>query len=138
MKKLKSKRKLKAQVWKLFSKYIRLRDCLRTTGSPDWGKCITCKALTPFKEGDAGHFIQGRLNSILFDETCTHFQCRSCNRFRGGEPLKYRREIEKLYGEGYDLILEERAMPTKTFSIEELEQLKETYKQKIKQLGGTE
>jgi len=135
--KRKSVEKMKGQVWVLCSKYIRMRDCLRTTGDIDWGKCITCEALKRREEGDAGHFISGRGNSILFDETCVHFQCRRCNRFLGGEPLKYRREIIKLYGEGYDVLLEEKAMGTKKFSVEELEDLKRYFTEKIKELLRT-
>ena len=33
-------------VWPLFSKYIRTRDCLRTTGCASFGLCITCENLT--------------------------------------------------------------------------------------------
>ena len=135
-KKTKTLSKLKEEVWDIFSEYIRKRDCLKTTGDIDWGKCITCEVLRPRKEGDAGHFIPGRHNSILFEETCVHFQCRRCNRFLGGEPLKYRRAIIRLYGEGYDIKLEERAMETRKFSKAELEDMKKEYQQKIKELEG--
>lgn len=135
-KKRKSLSKLKAEVWTVFSEYIRKRDCLRTTHNIDWGNCITCGVLIPRKEADAGHFIPGRHNSILFEETCVHLQCRRCNRFLGGEPLKYRREIIRLYGEGHDIELEEQAMEHKTFNSAQLLKLKEYYKQKIKELEG--
>ena len=130
----KSIKRLKSEAWDIFSEYIRKRDCLRTTGDIDWGKCITCQSLIQRKAGDAGHFIQGRHNSILFDETCVHLQCRRCNRFLGGEPLKYRREIVRMYGEGYDIKLEEQAMETKQFTIPELEELKTSLRKKIKEL----
>ena len=132
--KRKSKSKLKEEVWSIFSEYIRKRDCLKTTNDIDWGKCITCETLRKRGELDAGHFVPGRHNSILFEETCVHAQCRRCNRFLGGEPLKYRRAIIRLYGEGYDIILEEKAMETKKFTISELEGMKETFRNKIKEL----
>ncbi len=135
-KKQKTLGKLKGEVWDIFSEYIRKRDCLKTTGDIDWGKCITCQALHQRGELDAGHFVPGRHNSILFEETCVHAQCRRCNRFMGGEPLKYRREIVRLYGEGYDIQLEEQAMQTRTYSRTELEELKKSLKQKIKELGN--
>lgn len=135
--KVKSISKLKKEVWDICSKYVRTRDCLKTTGTVDFGNCITCTALIRLKDGDAGHFIQGRMNSILFDETCVHLQCRRCNRFLGGEPLKYRRAIIRLYGEGYDVQLEERAMETKKFTRTELAELKEYFTQKLKELGRT-
>ena len=133
-KKQKTKGELKEEVWGIFSEYIRKRDCLRTTGDINWGRCITCELPFPYKQGDAGHFIPGRHNSILFEETCVHFQCRRCNRFMGGEPLKYRRAIVRLYGEGYDIKLEEQAMESKKFSREELLEKKKHYQQLIKEL----
>ena len=136
--KQKSVRSLKDKVWPVFSLYIRMRDCLRTTGKPDWGICITCGEPRHIKDADAGHFIQGRHNSILFDETCVHFQCRSCNRFKGGRQLEYRRAIIQLYGEGYDEELERRNNQTKHFTIEELEKLLDYYKQKAKELEVNE
>ena len=128
--------KLKEETWKVFSKYIRLRDCLRTTGTPDFGKCITCTVQISIKEADAGHFVPGRRNSILFDETCVHLQCQRCNRFLHGEVLKYRRAIIRLYGEGVDIELEDKATERKVFSREELAGLKEYYTEKIKELEG--
>ena len=135
-KKQKTLGKLKSEVWDIFSEYIRKRDCLKTTGDINWGKCITCESLRSCKDGDAGHFISGRMNSILFEETCVHFQCRRCNRFLGGEPLKYRRAIVRLYGEGYDIKLEEQSMESKKFSREELLEKKKHYQQLIKELEG--
>ena len=132
--KRKSLSKLKDEVWTIFSDFIRKRDSLRTTGDISWGKCITCQTLHQRKELDAGHFVPGRHNSILFEETCVHAQCRRCNRYLGGEPLKYRREIVRLYGEGYDIKLEEQAMETRKFSRTELEDMKKEYQQKIKEL----
>ena len=133
-KKPKSIQKLKDEVWTIFSEYIRKRDCLRTTGGLEWGRCITCGLPFKYAELQAGHFIPGRHNSILFEETCVHAQCYRCNVPMGGEPLKYRREIIKLYGEDYDLKLEEQAMETRKFSREELEGMKAHYRQKIKEL----
>ena len=67
-------------------------------------------------------------------------QCHRCNRFRGGEPLKYRRAVIRLYGEGIDTQLEDDAMEIKTFSYPELEVLKAYYKERIRQfeLGNYE
>ena len=130
----KSISKLKDTVWPIFSEYIRKRDCLRTTGTLEWGRCITCGLPFKYSALQAGHFIPGRHNSILFEETCTHAQCYRCNVPMGGEPLKYRREIIRLYGEDYDLKLEEQAMETKKFTRDELIELKEQFQAKIKEL----
>ena len=37
-----SKATIKRRTWEVFSKFIRIRDCLNSTGCPDWGLCITC------------------------------------------------------------------------------------------------
>lgn len=134
VKKPKSIKSLKAQVWQLFSKYIRMRDCLRTTGCASFGLCITCGKRYHFKLLQAGHFIPGRHNVNLFSEEGTHAQCYNCNINLRGNTLEYRRQIIRLYGEGYDIQLEEKAMETKQFTIPELEELKETFKQKVKEL----
>ena len=68
----------------MFSKYIRTRDCIRTTGFADQGKCITCGKFFPFSELQAGHAIGGRNNSILFDEKLVNAQCRVCNHYGNG------------------------------------------------------
>ena len=131
---MKKSDKLKEQVWKLFSRYIRLRDCLKTTGTPDRGKCVSCGKEVWISDCDAGHFIAGRGNSILFDETCTHLQCKLCNGPLHGNQLPYRRAIVAKYGEGYDEYLERKAKQVRQFETWELEAMKEMYRDKIKDL----
>ena len=80
---------MKKTAWKWFSKYIRLRDCLRTTGTPEAGKCITCGRIKLFSELQAGHGIGGRSNSILFDEDIVNAQCIHCNYYLTGNYEKY-------------------------------------------------
>ncbi|KKM95072.1 hypothetical protein LCGC14_1191730 [marine sediment metagenome] len=133
----KSKRpikKLKAEAWRLFSLFIRMRDCLRTTGSVEYGECITCNNTLPFEELQAGHFIPGRHNTNLFSEKGVHAQCKRCNLFLGGNQLEYRRQIIKLYGEGYDEVLEEENKIGKKSSVDELEAIIKFLKEKIKLL----
>lgn len=128
----KSVAKLKKETWAIFSVYIRMRDCLRTRGVLTDGNCISCGALRPVKQCDAGHFISRWYGSTLFDERNVHLQCKRCNNM--GEKLKYRRAIIKLYGEGIDVELEDKATEIKNFTILELEELKRYYIEKIKEL----
>ena len=125
----------KRKVWKVFSEYIRLRDCLLTTGLPDYGKCITCSKTVPRKLLQAGHFIPGRHNNNLFSERGVNAQCYNCNINLKGATLEYRRKIIEMYGEGADLELEDEEKKTKKFTIQELEGLKEYYKEQIKRMG---
>lgn len=76
-------------LWPIFSRYIRTRDCIATTGDPNFGKCITCGKTYPFKRLQAGHFIPGRTDAILFDERQVHAQCYRCNMKLQGMWHKY-------------------------------------------------
>ena len=69
----------KGKAWKSFSDYIRLRDCLETTGSPDWCICCTCGKKVPYSQTDPGHAIAGRNNTILLHDELCHGQCKGCN-----------------------------------------------------------
>jgi hypothetical protein len=69
IRKIKPMQGKKAAAWKAFSIYIRTRDCIKTTGDIEYGKCYTCGKIFPFSELDAGHGIGSRRNSILFDDS---------------------------------------------------------------------
>ena len=127
--------KKKKKVWVVFSIYIRLRDCLKTTGCTSWGLCITCSKRYHFKLLQAGHFIPGRHNANLFSEKGTHAQCYNCNVNLRGSTLEYRRKIIELYGKGADVELEDIDRQKAKFTISELEELEASLKEKIKLLG---
>ena len=90
--------KAKKDLWKIFSMYIRMRDCYEATGTLDNGYCCTCGHPKTYKTLQAGHFIPGREDSILFEPTCVHAQCYRCNVKRSGEWVKYYRFMQKKYG----------------------------------------
>jgi len=124
----------KKRAWRYFSKYIRLRDALKTTGDINYCKCFTCGRIESIKNMDAGHFVSRRFNSTLFDERNVNSQCTYCNTFQAGNQLEYRRQLIKFYGEGIDTELEDKATETKKYSIPELEELIVELKEKIKTL----
>jgi len=125
---------LKKKCWATFSLYIRMRDCLKTTGCTSWGLCITCQKRLHIKMLQAGHFIPGRHNANLFSEKGVHAQCYNCNVNLKSNPFEYRRQIIKLYGEGYDEVLEKESQQIKKFTPQDLIDLNEYYKTKIKEL----
>ena len=90
---------LKKRLWKIFSIYIRMRDCLETTGTVDHGLCCTCGRDYPIGKLQAGHFVPGRMDSILFEPTCVHAQCFRCNIKLGGNWVRYYRHMQKKYGQ---------------------------------------
>jgi len=89
---------LKKAAWTEFSKYIRLRDCLATTGTAERGKCFTCDRVYPFGKLQASHFVDGRGATILFDEEAVHAACYGCNVMKSGNKDEYTPRMIKKYG----------------------------------------
>jgi predicted transcriptional regulator len=129
----------KEEAWKAFSTYIRTRDCIRFSGDPELGKCVTCNKALPFKKLQAGHFIQGRGNAVLFDDRLVYTQCVGCNGNppfgKGGNYVEYFLFMLK---EGYTPEeLEEFNNLKKTtvkYQIHEFIELKEEFKTLTKEL----
>ena len=134
----KSVKDFKKKVWAIFSKYIRMRDCLRTLYSLTRGVCISCGEPVDLNKADVGHFISRWYANTFFDERNVHLQCKRCNKL--GEKVRYRRAIIKYYGEGIDEKLDNKSRETKQFNVPELEELKSYYKERIRQfeLGNYE
>jgi hypothetical protein len=74
--------------------------------------CVTCNRDYPYKSLQAGHFIQGRSNSVLFDERIVYSQCAGCNMNRpygkGGNYVEYFVFMEEEWGR--DMIEEFRKL----------------------------
>lgn len=135
MKKKKPKIKtLTNKLWKIFSYYIRLRDCLRTTGKPTMGHCISCGRLYPIEKLQAGHFISGRQNANLFHEKGCHAQCIRCNIFLSGNVLEYMDAMIRLYGKKVVNELRKNNTKSLSFTIEYLEDKIIEFKRKTKEL----
>ena len=134
------RQKAKEDAWESFSRYIRTRDCLRFTGDPTQGKCVSCNRSYPFKELCAGHFIQGRGNAVLFDERLVYSQCGGCNTNppygKGGNYVEYFIFMEKEWGR--KKIDEFRALKheTKIYKIHDFQAIEQEYKDKCKKLLG--
>ena len=93
---------LKGTAWEWYSKYIRVRDSIRTTGTPDRCTCCTCgKEYPAFGIGciQAGHFIPGRHNSVIFNDKNVHGQCYVCNYRLKGNWSKYYKFMLDTYGQ---------------------------------------
>ena len=138
----KSLAKVKKETWVIFSRFIRLRDCLKTTGSIEYGECFTCGGTFEFRELQAGHYLSGRKDSILFSEKGVNAQCGTCNiwgriKTHGdgkGMPIHYRKALLKMYGEGIEEELMAEFHQSKKYGIKELLELQETHRQQIKEL----
>lgn len=91
----------KGKAWDAFSHFIRIRDCLRTTGTTFLAVCVTCRKQCHWNYLDAGHCFAGRTNVKLLNEKFVHAQCKRCNQYRSGNYKKYRRMMVEKYGENF-------------------------------------
>ena len=128
----------KDKAWKEFSHLIRTRDCIRFGNSLDNGMCVTCKREYPYKELQAGHFIGGRGNAVLFDERIVYTQCRGCNVKqpfgKGGNYVEYFVFMEEEWGR--DMIDEFRKLKHQVvkFKKHDLDEMREDFIKRRKQM----
>ena len=109
----------------VFNKYIRKRD---------GDKCITCGNTN--RQIHAGHYRPvGRNAKLRFNEINTHSQCSICNNHLSGNLVPYRKAMIGLYGLSVVEELEADNEPYK-YSIEELQEIIQKYKQKFKELSN--
>jgi len=134
---MKSKlQKLKKKAWSLCSLWVRLQysDALGQV------TCYTCGITRHYKLMQAGHFVAGRTNAILFDVRGIRPQCYGCNCMQGGRPLEYMKHLESDLGikkarKLRDDLLFKKRNEIKKFMVAELEILIASYEQKIDKLG---
>lgn len=88
----------KVMAWNRFSQWVRVRDCLLTTGQPFAGVCVTCKKQFHISYLQAGHCFSGRKNGMLFHENLVNAQCTRCNELFHGKAKKYRKIMDDRYG----------------------------------------
>jgi len=124
---------VKDGTWEIFSIYIRIRDGIRTTGNPNNAICVTCKKKFSFDQLDAGHFLPGRGNAILFDVRGCHAQCKMCNNNNGCYE-SYFEYMKEVYGKKTIEDLESLKGITRIYYREKLMELRKKYKNNIKAL----
>ena len=136
--------KAKERAWKAFSDYIRLSGCLQTTGTREYGICITCSergdpSWKPYKDLQAGHAVGGRGNAVLFHEQLVNAQCGYCNRKPpmglGGDYGNYTIALIKRYGlEQVEEWQKLRHDTSVKYSIADLLEIEKKYKERSLQL----
>jgi len=123
---------LKKLLWDVFSKYIRVRDAIKTTGTSEWVKCITCGKTKRTIEVDAGHFVSRTHTAIFFNEQNVHAQCKQCNMPpNSGEQYLYAKKLKELYGDSTPDKLMQRRGETKKYTKQELHELLSETKMKL-------
>jgi len=124
--KLKTKKDYEKELQTIVNKFIRLRD----KDQP----CISCEKPLNTKF-DAGHFYPaGSYKNLRFNEDNIHGQCVACNQHRHGNLLEYRPRLIKRIGQDRTDELDRLRNIPAHFMIDELKELKEVYKEKIKKL----
>ena len=119
---------LKKDLDKVFSEYIRKRDCFLSTRTLTSGKCITCNKFFPYSELDCGHYVPRSNMSTRWHEDNCHAQCIECNRLLSGNLGKYSETLKKAWiGDK----LERLGKKIKKYSQFEMLQLKTVYREKI-------
>lgn len=116
-----------AQSW--FNRFIRLRD----SGEP----CISCdKPDSGDHQRHASHYRSvGACSYLRFDESNVHASCSQCNNWLSGNISGYTpRLIAKIGQEEFERI--ESATKTRQWSIDDLKEIIQTYKDKCKKLEG--
>jgi len=126
--KLKSMKAMKKLALKWLSIYVRTRDCVKTSGVVDIGNCFTCDKICRFKDLQAGHFIQGRHNVVIFDLRNVHSQCYRCNIPLKSNMIEYYPRMLKKYGKKVIKELKEKDKGTKQFKRWEYEELIKKFK----------
>lgn len=118
---------LKRAIQKEVNAYVRLRD-------KDLS-CISCQRFVEDKE--AGHYLsQGSTGILRYELDNLSGQCGSCNRWKHGNLIEYRINLVKKLGLARVEALEAIRHQTKTWTREELLEVREKIKNLTKKLNG--
>jgi len=119
--------KMRDKVWKLVSKYIRMKER---------GVCFTCGNRRHWKEQNCGHFIhQAKTSKLAFCEDILHCQCVKCNKYMSGNLLEYTTKMVKIYGLQQVETWKRESSKPYNWKVSELETLIEKYKELNKKLS---
>ena len=102
--------KLKKELDKWFSLYIRLRE----STSEGLCQCFTCGKVAHYKTGgmQCGHFQSRKHLITRWNEQNCQVQCVGCNMFKQGEQWKFGLQIDLKYGQSTSNDLEFLAKQT--------------------------
>ena len=135
---MKSISKLKKELDKWFSLYIRIRYSVNGLC-----QCFTCGKVGHYKTGgmQCGHFMSRRFHTTRWCELNCQVQCVKCNMYGQGEQFKFGLNLDSKYGEGTAEELQYKARQTIKMSRVDYEEEISYYKDlvnKIKKEKGIE
>lgn len=109
----------------IFNKWINIRD----KGLP----CISCGKPINGRVNASHYFNANNHWNVRFNEFNVHSSCITCNQYLSGNLIEYRSRLINKIGIEQLTLLELEANKTRKFTIEELKEIINTYKLKIKQ-----
>ena len=128
--------KLKKELDKVFSLYIRLRNA-----TPEgYVKCWTCNKLDHYKNMQAGHFMSRKHLAVRWDSEIgnVQVQCVKCNMFSQGEQYVFGKLLDVRIKEGTSEDLHLLATKsTLKLTRSDYEDMIKKYKEKLKELDVT-
>ena len=127
---LKSISKLKKELDKWFSLFIRLREV------DDLGfvECITSGRFYHYKNIHAGHFMSRKSHSTRWDEVNVQPQSAADNLFGQGEQYKFGKALDKKFGVGTAEKLQHKSREIQKFSRVDYEEKISYYKSLVEKL----
>lgn len=127
----------KDKAWKQFSQWVAYHGAIKTTGTLKQCRCYTCGKLFP-SEGkgriQAGHAMSGRNNSILFSEELVRPQCYGDNVWGAGKQDIFMAKLLEEHGDEKMCRLIREARTLKQFTVDELGEIEQHYRQQIEEL----
>ena len=116
----------------IFSKYIRRRDA--NPQNPFYLNCFTCGKPERIEFAHCMHFIDRDQMATRYDEMNCHGGCEKCNCFDPDHHITYAMKMADKYGTIVvgNLIIKSKGL--QKFMRHELEEVLQTYKDKLKSL----
>ena len=119
--------KLKKDLDKVFSLYIRLRYASKD----GIVKCFTCDKTAHYKKMHAGHFMSRKHHATRWNEDNVQVQCPKCNLFGQGEQYAFGKLLDIRIAEGKAEELQELSRTTVKYMRFEYEDMIKYYKEKV-------
>jgi len=122
----------KARTWAKCSIYNRRK----LADKDGYVECITCGVKRHYKDMmQAGHWLAGRGNAVLFEDDGIHAQCFRCNYYGGGKEVNVSQNYHQFMLDRYGqermdelIVLKNTA---KKFTLEELQDIEDEYDDKL-------
>ena len=127
---MKSISKLKKELDKWFSLFIRLRFATKE----GLCQCVTCGKVSHYKKMQCGHFQSRRHHATRWNEKNCAVQCIGCNCFQQGQQYRFSTYLDGKYSEGTAQTLEYLAKQITKVSRTDYEEKITYYKDLVKKL----